>query len=600
VVERLYALGLDGGASKTEWLLWESSSERVAASGQAAPGNLSLLTAAEFEGLLSTVAEETTGLPINAVGGFFAGCRTQEERLWVEEKLSQFWPSAGRVLAGDDTEAWFAAAFGQGDGVLVLAGTGSHVIGRREGRWERAGGWGHLFGDRGSAYDLVRRTLEELLSRYDLSGTPPKGLAAFLAATGEPTPEALVRNVFRSGEPKRRLAALAPYVFELAHQGDRIATAVICQGSQELARRAWRICQRLRLKSPNIILAGGVFAREPFYVESFARAFAGYDKKASLKVCSLSASLGAAWLAAGRLPYFPKATVEDVAIKRDTPKAKLLAKAWTEKPNSRSRHLEKRTVAELVDLFLSQERWVMRALWKAKEKLVAGAELVSAKLLEGGRLFYVGAGTSGRLAVVDASEIPPTFGTSPLLVQAILAGGSEAFFQSREGAEDQAWAGAQAIRYRGVEPKDVVCGISASGQTPFVLGALKEAWVLGASTLLVTCNPNLPPCPEAALVIDLPTGPEVIAGSTRLKAGTATKIVLNMLTSIAMIRLGRVQDNLMICMVPKSEKLRQRAIRLLQRLCHVRPEEAQFALEKTGWQVKQAVEMLCPSKDKKA
>ena len=250
-------------------------------------------------------------------------------------------------------------------------------------------------------------------------------------------------------------------------------------------------------------------------------------------------------------------------------------------------NLEERTTAELVELFTTEEEWVARALAACRTELIAAVDVVSAALRAGGRLFYVGAGTSGRLGVLDASEIPPTFGAPPELVQGIMAGGAEALHRGIEGAEDQPVAGAHAVLERGVRAGDVLCGIAASGRTPFVLGALARARETGARTLLLTCNPARARAAQPwDAEIDLPVGPEIITGSTRLKAGTATKVVLNLLSTCAMIRLGRVRGNAMVDLHISNAKLRDRGVRLVSAALSLDYAEAQARLERAGWNVR--------------
>ena len=220
--------------------------------------------------------------------------------------------------------------------------------------------------------------------------------------------------------------------------------------------------------------------------------------------------------------------------------------------------------------------------------------MIAHSLRRGGRLFYAGAGTSGRLGILDASECPPTFRLPPDRVQGIIAGGRAALWQSVEGAEDDAAAGAAALAHRGVKPKDVVVGIAAGGRTPFVWGVLGEARQRGARTILLCCNPRLeiPPARRPDLVIAPDTGPEVLTGSTRLKAGTATKIILNIFTTLAMVRLGKVMGNLMVDLHPSNEKLRARAVRIVQTLTGAGAAAARAALEKAKWRVKAACQRL--------
>jgi N-acetylmuramic acid 6-phosphate etherase len=230
-------------------------------------------------------------------------------------------------------------------------------------------------------------------------------------------------------------------------------------------------------------------------------------------------------------------------------------------------------------------------LLREQGKIVKAIEMITDSLRRGGRLMYVGAGTSGRIGLLDASECPPTFNVSPDSVQAIMAGGREALWGSFESAEDDAEAGASAVVGRGVSKKDVVIGIAASGRTPFVWGALHAAKAAGAKTILVCFNPELEFDRETApaLVIAPKIGPEILTGSTRLKAGTATKLLLNMFTTLSMVQLGKVVENLMVDVQPTNVKLRDRAVRIVRELTGLSREEAQAALERTNWSVKKAL-----------
>src|SRR5947208_5423782 len=227
---------------------------------------------------------------------------------------------------------------------------------------------------------------------------------------------------------------------------------------------------------------------------------------------------------------------------------------------------------------------------KSIPRIAAAVDAIVAALGGGGRLFFVGAGTSGRLGVLEAAECPPTFGTPPRLVQAIMAGGRPAVFRSREGAEDDARAAARAVGAR-VGPGDVVVGVSASGVTPFVRAALAAARRRGARTVLVACNPTTTRGAPADVIIAPAPGPEVLAGSTRLKAGTATKLVLNTLTTAAMARLGKVYGNRMVDLQPRSAKLRERAVRVITEIAGVRRPPAQRVLAESGGSVRVAIVM---------
>jgi N-acetylmuramic acid 6-phosphate etherase len=287
-------------------------------------------------------------------------------------------------------------------------------------------------------------------------------------------------------------------------------------------------------------------------------------------------------------------------VKPAAEKIEELAAALTEQRNPRSENLEKMSSRELVELFVDEETFVQEALRGAIVDLAKAIEIVATSLGKGGRLFYVGAGTSGRLGVLDASEIPPTFGVSPDLVQGIIAGGATALSRSVEGAEDENSAGGSALDERGVKNGDIVVGITASGRTPFVIGALGRAKSLGAKTILLSCNPDCSHRPVAGrtdgpqghgysdldLLITLAVGPEILTGSTRLKAGTATKIALNIISTGAMVSLGKVRGNLMVDLRASSAKLRDRATRLVSELLKCDYDSARAQLEENGWNLR--------------
>ncbi len=259
----------------------------------------------------------------------------------------------------------------------------------------------------------------------------------------------------------------------------------------------------------------------------------------------------------------------------------------TEQQNPRSRNLDLKSMPELLKVIHEEDRRVPDAVEQALPTIAIVAERAASALGGAGRLIYVGAGTSGRLGILDAAECPPTFGTDPSRVVALIAGGWEAVFRAKEGAEDDRDAGAAELMALKPRIEDLVVGIAASGITPYVHGALAAARDAGAATALITAgNPDNPP---AEHVIRLKTGPEVLAGSTRMKAGTATKIVLNMISTGAMVRIGKVHDNLMVDLRVGSSKLRHRAIRLLSNLTGLSAEASATALDHADGEVKTAV-----------
>ena len=263
----------------------------------------------------------------------------------------------------------------------------------------------------------------------------------------------------------------------------------------------------------------------------------------------------------------------------------------TEKINPATLAIDKTPVGDIIDIVVNEDRKVVAAVQKEKEKIAHGVEIITQALRKGGRVVFVGAGTSGRLGVVEAAEMPTTFGTPPRVVQAIMAGGQDAVFQAKEGVEDNYEEGGRSIARLRLSNRDVVVGVSASGITPFVRGALTRARKVGAKIIFVTCWPGSELGTFVDLLIAPAVGPEIIAGSTRLKAGTATKMVLNMLTTIAMIKWGKTYGNLMVDVHTGSEKLKDRAKRILGVVTGLDPFEAEALLKRAKWNVKAAIVM---------
>ncbi len=263
----------------------------------------------------------------------------------------------------------------------------------------------------------------------------------------------------------------------------------------------------------------------------------------------------------------------------------------TERRNPRARELASLSTRALLELMNDEDATVPGAVRAALPAIEAAVEATFAALGKGGRLRYVGAGTSGRLGVLDASEAPPTFGVAEEVVRGVIAGGEEALRHAIEGAEDDASAGARDAREH-VRSGDVVVGISASGRASYVIGALVMAREIGARTVALTCDPDAPLVGAADLAIVIDVGPEVLAGSSRLKAGTATKLVLNMLSTATMMRTGRTRGDLMVDLRPTNRKLRERAVLIVCQEAKVDDTVAREALERNGWDVRRAIAQL--------
>jgi len=263
----------------------------------------------------------------------------------------------------------------------------------------------------------------------------------------------------------------------------------------------------------------------------------------------------------------------------------------TEAINPATLAIDKLTPGGIVDLMLAEDRKMLAAVQRERDRIALGADMLAKALRQNGRVVFVGAGTSGRLGVLEAAEMPPTFGTDPEIVQAIMAGGKGAILKAREGVEDNYEEGARQINRLQPTRRDVVVGVSASGMTSFVRGALTSARQAGARIIFVTCDPRTELQTFVDLTIAPAVGPEVIAGSTRLKAGTATKLVLNMMTSGAMILIGKTYGNLMVDVQTNSDKLRDRAKRILHIVTGIDADSADKLLHKADWNVKVAIVM---------
>ncbi len=274
-----------------------------------------------------------------------------------------------------------------------------------------------------------------------------------------------------------------------------------------------------------------------------------------------------------------------------------LASLRTEMRNELTADLDGMSVTELLSVMNAADRDVPVAVAAAIGQVAAAVEQISVALQRGGRLIYLGAGTSGRLGLLDAVECPPTFGIDPSRVVALLAGGSEAFGVAAEGAEDSPGEAVRDVEAAGVGAGDVLVGLTASGRTPYVIAALDRAAELGAVTVAVSCNRGALASGHADIAIEVDTGPEVLTGSTRLKAGTAQKLICNMLTTAAMVRLGKTFSNLMIDLRPTNEKLFDRARRIVAEAAGVDPETAGAALERAGNRCKVATVMLLAGLD---
>src|SRR5216117_1992905 len=511
-------LGVEGGGTKTAWVIvepvvptgrddpgWEF---HVIDQGKLPPSNFRLTTPEPLREIFAELPKQ-----IDRAGVFLAGCATEEDRRSLKQICLEVWPNA-KIVTGSDRDSGLAASLDHGDGIVVNAGSGSSVTGRRGDRIERAGGWGHILGDAGGGYFLSIQALRLILREHDLHQSEMQFTAKILHALSLNNFDELVRWVQTAD--KMDIAMLAPVVFEAATERDARLMEIIEEGARVLCEYTEAVASALHLLAPKVALIGGLFHRDSIYTHAFRRRLKKNLPDARVAIAERAPELGAAWLASELCDH--------AAVRPKLSETEIdgLAAALTEQRNPRSENLEKMSGRELVQVFVEEEKFVQAALRAAAAELTRAVEIVAESLRNGGRLFYVGAGSSGRIGVLDASEIPPTFGAPTHLVQGIIAGGVTALHRSVEGAEDEESAGAFALDERGVKPADVVIGITASGRTPFVFGALAQAKSLGAKTILLTCNPNSvaggadagqprsPPPATVDRLITLPVGPEIL------------------------------------------------------------------------------------------
>ncbi|MFN0066431.1 MAG: N-acetylmuramic acid 6-phosphate etherase [Limisphaerales bacterium] len=599
-------LGIEAGGTRTTARAERSSGE-VLAERVFAPGNVRLL---DDVALVRLFREIAVAMPAPAALGLgLAGLRTEADRRRVLGALEAVWPGTPARVA-HDLEAALRAADPPGNQrtrstpdvrVLVLSGTGSCCYGTNAARDRTAkiGGWGHILGDKGSGHDIALRALKAAVFYLDRNGRWSRLGERLLGAAGLNSPEDLVGWVQTAD--KAAVAALAPQVFAAWAERDRIAADIVAAAAAGLAKDAVACARRLARpgrRPVDFVLAGGVLLGQPRFAARVGRQLRAMWKGAAVvRPLTVPGVVGAVRMAreagveGGWEAARPKAAeCRPPHAMQPPPPLAGVHRSPTEQRNPRSMNLDRLALDAAITLMLGEEAGVPTALERERRAIVRALRIIIRALKGGGRLFYAGAGTSGRLGVLDASECPPTFRTPPELVQAIMAGGRDAVFRAVEGAEDDVAAGAAAVRFRGVRRGDVLVGIAASGRTPFVWGALDAARVGGAATVLLCFNPHvaIPRGRRPDVVIAADLGPEVLTGSTRLKAGTATKLVLNLFSTLAMVRLGKVASNLMVDLNPSNAKLRDRAVRIVRELSGVDDAAARDALEAEGWVVKSA------------
>jgi N-acetylmuramic acid 6-phosphate etherase len=613
---RLY-LGIEGGATQTSVGLADANGSLLK-QFQIGPANVRLLSDSQLIRHLQLIRKNLEGAYPSAAAIGMAGARNARDRSRIQSAAAKVWPGCPVYPTHDLETALTAAGLdpfparpgGQSQSwaaeVLILSGTGSCCFGRNtQGNSAKIGGWGHQLGDKGSGYEIGLRAMKAALYYYDRDGQWPALGERILRALQLNEPEDLIDWV--QSASKAEVAALTPVVFAAKKVRDRIASDILEGAAHGLAKDALDCARRVAKPGQPVhfVQAGSVLLNQPAFARKIARWVREHWPRARVSILRTEGFRGAIELAR----RLERASGDENRkfhladrnrrgrISTDAPwhpSLDGLASSPTEQRNPRSMNLDKLPLSRAIELMLNEEAKVPAFLWEERKAIERGIRLIVRAFRRGGKLYYVGAGTSGRLGVLDASECPPTFCTPPELVQGIMAGGHRALWESVEGAEDDPQAGAGAVSFRGVNHLDVVVGIAASGRTPFVWGALQEAERRGAATILLAFNPRLRIPVEARprLLIVPNVGPEILTGSTRLKAGTATKLVLNMFTTLAMVRTGKVLENLMVDLQASNAKLRDRAVRTVRELTGTDEKGARLALEKAGWNIRKACRQI--------
>lgn len=593
-------LGIETGGTKTIAIAATADLQQVGRH-ELGPANLRLISDKEFLALLREL-KSRVGTPAG-IGIGLPGLRTEADKTRVRELLGQVWPGVPAKITNDLELVVHAAEVDEPGNkhltkVVALSGTGSCCFGRSAaGKTAKVGGWGHILGDKGSGYDIAVHGCRAAVYYFDRDNEWTELGESILRHLSLNEPNDLI-NWIQAAE-KKRIASVAVAVFDAWHKGDRRAAEIVEATAHGLAADAVKCAARLENSDATVqfILAGSVLLKQPKFAEKVGQTIRQKWTQAVVAPLKREAAWGAALMASSVVEVGGRRRQTDSksqSLVTSTSTVVGIEESPTELRNPRSLKLDKLSSRAAIDLFLAEETFVQAGLKKAARKIERVLDMVAGALKRGGRLLYVGAGTSGRLGILDASECPPTFRTDPEMVQGIIAGGSPAIFRAVEGAEDDGAAGARAIQFRNVSSRDVVVGIAASGRTPFVWGALEAAKRRRAKAILLTFNPKLQisKTPKLDLLLDVDVGPELLTGSTRLKSGTATKLVLNILTTVSMVRLGKVASNLMIDLNPSNIKLRDRAIRIVQEITGASREDSKAALEKSGWVVKTAIKRL--------
>lgn len=589
-------LGIEGGGTHTV-ALWADETGNHLRRMEFGCGNVRLLDDQALLQLFREIQEAGSDLPSpQNICAAMAGAVNDADKKRVLNLGRTIFGTAFSEVYSDLQSPLFAAELPANHfPVLVLCGTGSCCYAETSSRElsYKSGGWGHLLGDRGSAYQIGLQALRSCLTSWDQTQIFPALGEKILSFQLLNSPADWIQWSLRAS--KREIAQLAQVVCQSAENGCPLSEGILREAASNLASDALVCASQLSTsgESPFFILSGGLLKKSALYRKWVSENIRQKHPHSPIELLQVESVWGAVKKALRSLPQgspvpLPSATKTSEAVPTSP-----AASSPTEQRNPRSMHLDELEIEDAIQLMIDEEQYTQQAIQSQKPLIAKLIRKVSEAFQKEGRLFYAGAGTSGRLGVLDASECPPTFGVSYDLVQGIIAGGQEALWRAAEGAEDSFHEGTRTALFRGIRPRDVVIGIAASGTTPFVLGVLSESKKIGAFTALLCFNPNRKPDPnpqnEPDIVLAVPTGPEILTGSTRLKSGTATKLILNMVTTISMVQTGKVISNLMVDVRASNDKLRDRAIRILSQLTGCSRQRSQDALEQNQWNIRKAM-----------
>ena len=620
-------IGVDGGGGHTEATVVDVASGRAVATARSGPSNpwvVGLDGAAEA--IAAAVREVRSqaggGAPPVALVCCVSGAGRPAEREGLERALGAM-ALADRVIVAHDAVGLLAAAVDPARmdrAIAVIAGTGSFVWAcDGAGREHRADGWGSLMGDEGGAFRIGQEGLRACFRAFDGRGPETALTGAALQHFSAATADALLQSAAAgTAVPRDRIAGFAPDVLRMAERMDPVAVGIVEEAVRALIDSALAVRRRLGLAGGEgvFVLGGGLFQEATLFRERFTATVAERCPGDGVAAPRWPLSVGAARYGMWRLGLAAPEPPESIAQGRPAPGApsgearspsgaapsssradrerqvfEECRRLPTEQPHPDGEALDGADALTIVRFMNREDQRVAPAVEKVLPAVADAVERIEAVLRAGGRLFYLGAGTSGRLGCLDAAECPPTFGTPPHLVQGVIAGGVQTLLRSREGAEDRTEAAVEDLQARGFGAGDALVGIAASRRTPYVARGLAWAKGLGALTVLVTCSPPEGPMDDVDVVIAPVVGPETVMGSTRLKAGTAQKLVLNMLTTAVMIRMGKVWRGRMVDLQQSCEKLAGRARRTVMTLAEVDYDRAGELLSGAGGSVKTALVM---------